>query len=563
MPVDDCYCILPLMLRDFFGASELMKKVVIIGAGPAGLTAADTLLKQGKGKYQIIILEESDCIGGISRTVEYNGNRMDIGGHRFFSKDERIMNWWKEKLPVQGSPSFDDKILNREKALALGGPDPEKDDDVFLVRNRVSRIYFLNKFFDYPISMKPQTFINMGLKRTVKSGVTYVSSTLHKREENSLEDLYINHFGKTLYSIFFEGYTEKLWGRHPSKIDPSWGRQRVKGISVTEVVKDAVAKVFNKNNKSNETSLIEEFNYPKYGPGQLWGKVADDVTSGGVKLIKNAKAVGLRKNNGKIKSVVYEKNGKRVVLDADIVMSSMPVKDLVDAMEFDVPDNIKTIASGLPYRDFVTVGVLVDKLKIKNETNIKTMNNIVPDCWIYVQDTGVKLGRIQIFNNWSPYLVKDPENTVWIGLEYFCSEGDDFWNMTDDECYKLAVDELVSMGIIESKSNVIDHHREKVKKAYPAYFDTYCDMDKLIAYLNGFENLYCIGRNGQHRYNNMDHSMATAFEAVDVIVNNKRDKSSIWKVNTEQEYHEQKSTPTVTQTEPTPDIVGEPLRQVV
>ncbi len=184
-----------------------MKNVVIIGAGPAGLTAADTLLKEGNGEYNITVLEESDAIGGISRTVKYNGNRMDIGGHRFFSKDERVMKWWADKLPVQGAPAFDDKILNREKRLSPGGPDPEKEDNVFLIRNRVSRIYFLNKFFDYPISMKPQTFINMGFKRTVKSGVTYIASCLHKREENSLEDLYINHFGKTLYSIFFEGYT--------------------------------------------------------------------------------------------------------------------------------------------------------------------------------------------------------------------------------------------------------------------------------------------------------------------------------------------------------------------
>lgn len=518
-----------------------MKKIVIIGAGPAGLTAADTLLKEAKEDYQITILEESDAIGGISKTVRYNGNRMDIGGHRFFSKDDRVMNWWREKLPVQGAPSMDDKILGREKSLAPNGPDPNAQDEVFLVRNRVSRIYFLNKFFDYPISMKPQTFINLGFKRTMKSGITYMGSIVHKREEKSLEDLYINHFGKTLYSIFFEGYTEKLWGRHPSQIDPSWGKQRVKGISITEVVKDAVGKVLNSDKKSNETSLIEEFNYPKFGPGQLWEKVADDVVDGGVQLIKNAKVVGISESDGKISGVTYETNGEKVNLDADIVMSSMPVKDLVASMEFDVPEDISRIAKGLPYRDFVTVGLLVDELKIKNQTDIKTLNNIVPDCWIYVQDTGVKLGRIQIFNNWSPYLVKDPENTVWIGLEYFCDEGDDFWNMSDEDCTRMAIDELISMGVLKSSSNVIDSHRERVKKAYPAYFDTYDEMGKVISYLNSFGNLYCIGRNGQHRYNNMDHSMATAFEAVSAIVNNKTDKSAIWNVNTEQEYHEEKT----------------------
>lgn len=517
-----------------------MKKVVIIGAGPAGLTAADSLLKQGNGEYDITILEASGDIGGISKTIEHNGNRMDIGGHRFFSKDDSVMAWWREKLPVQGAPSFDDKLLGREKRLSPNGPDPDKEDEVFLVRNRVSRIFFLNKFFDYPISMKPQTFINMGFVRTMKSGFAYLGSTVHKREEKSLEDLYINRFGKTLYAMFFEGYTEKLWGRHPSQIDPSWGRQRVKGISITEVIKDALGKAINPNKKSNETSLIEEFNYPKYGPGQLWEKVAMDAERQGVSLIKNAEVVGVSKGDNGISAVTYLKDNERVMLDADIVISSMPIKDLVASMEFDVPSTIKDIANGLPYRDFVTVGLLCKKLNLKNETNIKTLNDIVPDCWIYVQDTGVKLGRIQVFNNWSPYLVKDASNTVWIGLEYFCNEGDDFWSMGDEECTAFAIDELISMGVISSRDDVIDSHRECIKKAYPAYFDTYDQMDELVEYLNGFENLYCVGRNGQHRYNNMDHSMVTAFKAVDVIVNNKTDKTPIWNVNTEQEYHEEK-----------------------
>ena len=518
-----------------------MKKVVIIGAGPAGLTAADTLLKGDKNKYDITILEESSDIGGISKTVKYNNHRMDIGGHRFFSKDERVMQWWRDRLPVQGMPSFDDKKLGREKTLAEGGPDPDVEDEVFLVRNRLSRIYFLGKFFDYPISLKPRTFINMGFTRTVKSGVTYAGSLLHKREEKSLEDLYINHFGRELYSLFFEGYTEKLWGRHPSQIDPSWGNQRVKGISVREVVRDAFAKVIGKERATKETSLIEEFNYPKFGPGQLWEKVADDVTADGAKLIKNAKAVGISEKDGKISAVTYEKDGEKITVDADIVMSSMPVKDLVGAMDFDVPDDVKAVAAGLPYRDFVTVGLLVKKLKVKNETDIRTLGDIVPDCWIYVQDTGVKLGRIQVFNNWSPYLVKDPENTVWLGLEYFCNEGDDFWNMSDEDCFSQAVDELISMGVLESADDVLDHHREKVKKAYPAYFDTYDEIDKVVDYLNTFDNLYCIGRNGQHRYNNMDHSMATAFEAVSAIESGTTDKTAIWNVNTEQSYHEKKA----------------------
>lgn len=516
-----------------------MKTVVIIGAGPAGITAANELAKY-KNEYKVVILEESNEIGGISRTVKYNGNRMDIGGHRFFSKDERVMQWWRDKMPVQGKPSFDDKLLGREKELAAGGPDPETEDNVFLVRDRVSRIYFLNKFFDYPISLKPQTFINMGFSRTVKSGFTYLGAIVHKREEKSLEDLYINRFGRELYSMFFEGYTEKLWGRHPSQIDPSWGKQRVKGISISEVLKNALGSVSGKK-KSNETSLIESFNYPKYGPGQLWEKACADAQEQGVELIKNAEVVGILGDEKNISGVKYVKDGKEISLDADIVMSSMPVKDLVASMEFEVPENISRIAEGLPYRDFVTVGLLVDKLNLKNETDIKTLGNIVPDCWIYVQDTDVKLGRIQIFNNWSPYLVKDAMNTVWIGLEYFCAENDDFWNMSDEQATELAISELVKMGVISSKVDVLDSHRERVKKAYPAYFDTYSEMPVLVDYLNGFDNLYCIGRNGQHRYNNMDHSMATAFEAVNAIVTGNNDKSAIWNVNTEQEYHEEKN----------------------
>ena len=217
----------------------------------------------------------------------------------------------------------------------------------------------------------------------------------------------------------------------------------------------------------------------------------------------------------------------------------MPVKDLVAGMGEAVPEAPAKIAEGLPYRDFVTVGLLLDKLNLKNETGIKTLGNIVPDCWIYVQDTGVKLGRIQVFNNWSPYLLKDPQNTVWVGLEYFCTEGDDFWNMDEQACVDKAVAELKTMGVIDNDTKILDSHRERVQKAYPAYFDTYDRIDELIEYLDTYENLYCVGRNGQHRYNNMDHSMVTSFEAVSNIISGKKTKENIWSVNTEAEYHEE------------------------
>lgn len=518
------------------------KKVIIIGAGPAGLTMAHELLKDnGKEKYDVTVLEENEDLGGISKTVRYNGNRMDIGGHRFFSKDDRVMNFWKDLMPVQGKDSIDDRILKKEKPLEKGGPDPEVEDNVMLIRQRISRIYYLKKFFDYPISMKMQTFKNMGLWRTIKAGFSYLGACIVKREEKSLEDFYINRFGKVLYSMFFEKYTEKLWGRHPSEISADWGAQRVKGISIKAVIKDMFHKAFGKKNtKNTETSLIEQFWYPKYGPGHLWETLAEKIESEGGKILKNHRVTRINFNNNKISSVNCKVNGKEEKISGDIFVSSMPMNDLIAAYSgIQVPKDIKKIAEGLPFRDFQTVGILVDKLNLKNETQIKTLGNIVPDCWIYIQEPEVKMLRIQVFNNWSPYLVKDVENKVWIGLEYTCAEGDEYWNMSDEDFINFAIDELVSMNII-SKDQVEDAHREKIKKAYPAYFDTYKDIDKLIEYVNKTENLYCIGRNGQHRYNNMDHSMVTAIEAAKNIKNDIKDKSNIWNVNTDKEYHETK-----------------------
>lgn len=517
-----------------------MKNVIIIGAGPAGLTAADKLLED-KDEYNVTILEETEEIGGISRTVKYKENRMDIGGHRFFSKDQEVMDYWKELMPLQGKNSFDDEELGRIKPLEIGGPDPNTEDKVTLIRTRVSRIYFLKKFFDYPVSLKWKTLKNMGFIRTIKVGFSYLRAVIFKRKENSLEDFYINRFGKELYNMFFKNYTERLWGRKPSEISADWGAQRVKGVSITAIIKDMFNKLLGKkNSKNTETSLIEQFWYPKYGPGQLWETLAKRVENRGGTIKKGYKVKNINIKNGSIISVECEVDGRTITIEGDIFISSMPVKDLVCGFKGEkIPSKVLEIANGLSYRDFLTVGLLVKKLNLKNETNIKTLGNIVPDCWIYVHEPEAKLLRIQIFNNWSPYMVKDPKNTVWIGLEYTCMEGDTYWNMSDKEFTEFAANELIKMGIIK-KDDILDSHREKVKKAYPAYFDTYLQIDELIKYLDSFENLYCVGRNGQHRYNNMDHSMATAFEAVKNIKNNIKDKSNIWSVNTEKEYHEEK-----------------------
>lgn len=519
----------------------MKKKVLVIGAGPAGLTAAYELLSKAKEEIEVVVFEESGDMGGISKTVNYKGNRMDMGGHRFFSKVPEVNEWWNHMLPMQGAPSWDDIALERSIPLAAGGPNPEEADRVMLHRNRVSRIFFEHKFFDYPIQIKPELFINMGFVNTVQAICSYFVSLIHKREETSLEDFYINRFGKKLYSMFFENYTENLWGRHPSEIDPSWGAQRVKGLSIIAIIKDVFSKMLpGKDKRDVETSLIEAFSYPKLGPGQLWDVTAEEIEKMGGTILRHAKVTGLTKNKQNIiTSVQYELNGDCKTMEGDIVISSMPVKDLVGGMN-DVPEKEAVIAKGLPYRDYMTLGVLIPKLNLKNKTKIKTIGNIVPDNWVYVHDRSVKMGRFQIYNNWSPYMIKDLEHTVWVGLEYFCQEGDAFWNMTEEQFSKLGVEEMVKMGLIDSAEAVIDTHAEKVKKAYPAYFDTYSEIDTLIAYLSSIENLYCVGRNGQHRYNNIDHSMVTSFETVKNILSGKKDKSNIWSVNTEKGYHETK-----------------------
>lgn len=492
----------------------------------------------------VIILEESDVAGGLSRTVYHNGNRMDIGGHRFFSKDQDVNALWQELMPLQGQPSLDDKLLARELRLSPNGPDPEKEDCVMLSRKRVSRIYYKRHFFDYPIRMSANTIFNMGLGTTFMAGMSYMRAAMRKLPENSLENFYINRFGRKLYSMFFEGYTEKLWGRHPKAISADWGAQRVKGLSILAVLADIFRKILpgnSANRQKVETSLIEEFHYPKFGPGQLWDTTANEILKMGGEILFNRKVIAVKTENGRAKAVVCQTENGPVSMDCDIVISSMPLKDLVGGMN-DVPPEIASTAAGLPYRDFVTVGLLVRKLALKNETKLKTLQNIIPDCWIYVQDTGVKLGRIQIFNNWSPYMVKDPERTVWLGLEYFCSEGDELWTMDDESWKQRGISELEKIGVLDAGEPVLDSHVEKVRKAYPAYFDTYDHIGELVAYLNSIRNLYCIGRNGQHRYNNMDHSMATAFEAVKCILGDSPDdKSAIWNVNTEKEYHEEKN----------------------
>jgi protoporphyrinogen oxidase len=489
-------------------------------------------------------LEATDRIGGISCTINHNGNRIDIGGHRFFSKSDKVMDWWTSRMPVQGHPASDDLFLGKNKTFSDSGPDPEKTDRVLLIRERISRIFYLRNFFDYPISLKPKTVFNLGVIRTIRAGFSYIYSQIFKRPtEDSLEDFLINRFGKSLYSMFFEDYTEKVWGVHPKLISSSWGAQRIKGLSLLRAIISAFATIFPKGNnfdirqKNVETSLIEQFFYPKFGPGQMWESVADDIENAGGTILKRHKVVEIRISNNRILSVVAENDGIMQTFDVDFCISTMPICDFISAIkETKVPTDVLRVAQALPYRDFMTVGVLVDKLKINNDTPTPTLNSIIPDTWIYVQDREVKLCRLQIFNNWSPYMIAD-SSKVWIGLEYMCSELDDIWKMSDADFINFAIEELLTIGLIE-KESIRDTCRIRIEKAYPAYFGSYNEFDKVKNYLNTINNLYCVGRNGQHRYNNQDHSMLTAMEAVDCIVNGTQSRESIWSVNTDQEYHE-------------------------
>ena len=515
-----------------------MKTVVIIGAGPAGLTAAYQLLKDNND-IQLFIIEQDSEVGGISKTAQHNGNRIDLGGHRFFSKDESINRIWLDILNLQGE-TVSPKIEEPQFCSYPGDADPNVSDNVMLLRRRVSRIYYDGKFFDYPVSLDMDTLKKLGLFTSIKCAFGYIWSCIFKRKGDSLEDFYINRFGKPLYNLFFKEYTTKLWGVPPSQLDASWGAQRVKKLSLFKMVFGFIAKSLNKNYKTNDTSLIEQFYYPKFGPRQLWETMAYKIESAGGMFLYNATCTKIIVENNKIKSVVVKTStDTEKTVDCDYLISSMPIKDLVSALSTDVPNKVINTANNLPYRDFITVGVLVDRLKLINTTKFKTMNNIPPDCWIYVQDGSVKVGRIQIFNNWSPFMVKEPQKTVWIGLEYFCSEQDEFWNQSDNDIAKSALGELDMMGVLD-KDNVIDTVVLRQKKAYPAYFGTYNEFSVVKEYLTKFDNLICIGRNGQHRYNNMDHSMLTGIYASKYI-NGQVPIDVVWNVNTEQDYHEEGS----------------------
>ncbi|MDD5528718.1 MAG: NAD(P)/FAD-dependent oxidoreductase [bacterium] len=534
------------------------KTAIIIGAGPAGLTAAYELLD--KTNIKPIIFEQSDDIGGISKTVNYKGNRIDIGGHRFFSKSKTIMDWWQNILPLQGAPAKDDLILKRishfpeetfsrkikERTISkIKNPDPETEDKVMLIRNRISRIIFLRKFYDYPLNLNKDMILKLGIPAMMRFGISYLKSMiLPIKPENSLEDFFINRFGKELYLAFFKNYTEKVWGISCKEIKPEWGIQRIKGVSVKEVLKDAVRNSLsgNKNlhQKNKETSLIRQYIYPKYGPGQLWEEVANIITTAGGEIHKKQQVIGIIQGENKISGIEIKDTitGNIKTIKGDFFFSTMPIKELIEGIKRNasVPYEVKETACGLTYRSIVVVGFLLKRLKITNDTKVKTINDIIPDNWIYVQEAEIQAGRLQIYNNWSPYMIKDMAK-VWMGMEYFCNEGDEFWNGSDEKIVNFAKEELLKLDIIYAE-DILDNIVMRMPKTYPVYSGTYNKIDLIKDYLNKFDNLFLIGRNGMHRYNNQDHSMLSAMVAVENIIKGTRDKNNIWNVNMEQEYQE-------------------------
>ncbi|MBX9940163.1 MAG: NAD(P)/FAD-dependent oxidoreductase [Candidatus Obscuribacterales bacterium] len=523
------------------------KRAVIIGAGPAGITAAYELVQRTDVKP--ILVEKAEVIGGLARTLDYKGNKLDIGPHRFFSKSDRVMDWWLSMMPLAGGGEVEISYHNQKRNISAGGagsmPAEQGADrsasNVLMTLSRQTRIYYLRKFFDYPISLKLATFTNLGLVRTVKIGFSYLKSVAFPvKPEVNLEQFITNRFGRELYLTFFKDYTEKVWGISCAKISAAWGAQRIKGLSITKAVWHALKKILGSvsdlRQKGTETSLVEQFLYPREGTGSMWQLAAEKAIAGGGEVLLNKEVVKIFTEGNQIKAVEVrdQVSGEVTRLQGDYFFSSMPVRELIAKLDADVPPDAREIAEGLVYRDFIAVGLLVKKLKVKDEKG-----GLIADNWIYVQENDVLIGRLQIYNNWGPSMVRDVENTVWLGLEYFCNETDELWGWPDEKLKELGAQELDKIGIID-KADVLDAMVVRMPKTYPGYFGTYDRFEELRKYIDTFENLFLVGRNGMHKYNNQDHSMLTAMVAVDNIAGGIKSKDNIWDVNTEMEYHEEK-----------------------
>ena len=465
------------------------KPVLIVGAGPAGLTAALKLTEQG---VPVLVLDQDCQVGGLARTVEYKGFRFDIGGHRFFTKVHSVTMVWREIL-----------------------------GDEFLRRPRLSRIFYRRRFFDYPL--KPFNALwNLGIWTSLSVLFSCLWIKMFQIEpERSLTDWVSNRFGRVLFRIFFKSYTEKVWGISCDRIEPQWAAQRIKGLSL----KTAVLSMLMPWRDRGIKSLIEEFEYPRLGPGQMWEAFAQRITNAGGSIRLNSRVVALHHDQQAVASVEVESDGRRYLQPVSHVISTMPVRQLVQQLAPAAPKAVVEAAGALKYRDFLTVALMIDQ------------RHVFPDNWIYIHDDSVQVGRIQNYKNWSPDMVPD-ERFTCLGLEYFCFDSDGLWSTSDADLVALATRELESIGLVKP-GLVRDGTVVRAPKAYPVYDEGYqLALGEAREFLAGFENLQLVGRNGMHKYNNQDHSMLTAMLAVRNLFGESHD---LWAVNADDEYHEEQS----------------------
>jgi protoporphyrinogen oxidase len=471
--------------------------IVIIGAGPAGLTAAQELSRSG---VTSTVLEADDVVGGISRTVQRDGWRFDIGGHRFFTKVKRVDDFWHEIL----------------------------DEDDFMLRPRSSRIYYQGKFYDYPIQLG-NALRNLGPVEAVRCGLSFLWVRARPpKDQTTLEGYVVSNYGWRLYGHFFKAYSTKVWGVPPSEISAEWGAQRIKGMTLWSAVWEPLrARLAGaREDKSKQvTSLIGEFQYPKYGPGMMWERCREIVEAGGTKVIMETPVTKIRHGGGRATAVVAEADGVTTEYPADHVVSSMPFSQLVTSMDPPAPPEVQAAADDLAFRDFLSVALVVPADKVPWTDN-----------WIYIHAPEVKTMRVQNFGSWSPYMVSEGHNVL--GLEYTVEEGDEWWNATDAELIDKGKAELEALGLVDA-ADVEAGYVVRMPKAYPVYDETYqANVDVLRGWLSEHTpNVHPIGRNGMHRYNNQDHSMYTAMLTVENIIAGAG--HDIWAVNVEEEYHEE------------------------
>jgi protoporphyrinogen oxidase len=487
------------------------KRVVVIGGGPAGLTAAHELIT----KYGVhtTVLEKLDKVGGISRTENYKGYFFDMGGHRFYTKSKEVQNFWRSIL--------------------------DKD---FLLRPRLSRIYYETKFFNYPL--KPlNALMGLGIWQSFLVIMSYLRWQLFPyKVEESFEQWVTNRFGKRLFSIFFKSYTEKVWGISTSELKAEWAAQRIKDLSL----RSAIVNMFFKNG-NDITTLIEQFHYPSRGPGMLWTEVANQIEQQGGEVQLHSNVVAINRNCSRIESVVVERNGERQIVEGTDFISTMPIPVFIKSLNPPAPAAIQEAAQKLKFRDFLTVCLIIDKPEL------------FPDNWIYIHYPQVKVGRIQNFKNWSPHMVPDPSKTS-LGLEYFCNQGDSLWNMSDADLVELAKRELSTIGVA-AYEDIEDGCVFRVEHTYPVYDSDYKQyLACLREYMATFENFQTIGRNGLHRYNNQDHAMLTGMFAVRNMMLG--ECNDLWVVNAEQEYHEEIRNTKEAPAEEVRDVVREALAHV-